>query len=233
MASDDSALEPSRSRSDLTLAQARPQLDARLALDVFQCARLEREPVAANGRCDRGASSARPNGTWAECSTRGRVVKGPIACWILSDTRVALDQARPVLGETSIAVTRRRGSGVWTFGDAWRAMAEDGDVRGVTITFAIGLAGACAYLFYHLAQRCTPEPGTRTRRPAPVSRHTGPWRWRERAFFYALGVTALLWLLLSGTDEVVRGPYASLHIIVWAGFSLFIGVFFGLVAKRN
>lgn len=118
------------------------------------------------------------------------------------------------------------------FGDAWRAMAEDGDVRGVTITFAIGLAGACAYLFYHLAQRCTPEPGRgrAARRLSVAIRALGV---AGACLAYALGVTALLWLLLSGTDEVVRGPYASLHIIVWAGFSLFIGVFFGLVAKRN
>ncbi|KAA5805072.1 hypothetical protein F1654_03520 [Alkalicaulis satelles] len=118
------------------------------------------------------------------------------------------------------------------FGDAWRAMAEDGDVRGVAITFAIGLGGACAYLFHHLAQRCTPEPG-RARAGARLSVAVRALGVAGACFVYALGVTALLWLLLSGTDEVVRGPYASLHIIVWAGFSLFIGVFFGLVAKRN
>jgi len=118
------------------------------------------------------------------------------------------------------------------FGDAWRTMAEDGDARGVAITFAIGLAGACAYLFHHLAQRSAPEPG-RNRAAWRLSVAVRALGVAGACLAYALGVTALLWLLLSGTDEVVRGPYAALHIIVWAGFSLFIGVFFGLIARRN
>lgn len=49
---------------------------------------------------------------------------------------------------------------------------------------------------------------------------------------WALAVTAGLWWLLSGTDEVVHGPGAPLHVAVWSGFALFVGIFFGLVAKE-
>jgi hypothetical protein len=46
-----------------------------------------------------------------------------------------------------------------------------------------------------------------------------------------LALTGFLWFLLSGTDEVVHGEGAALHVIVWAGFALFVGIFFGLLAK--
>ena len=117
------------------------------------------------------------------------------------------------------------------FGDAWTAMAEVGDVRGVGYTVALGLAGAFAYVTFDLQRRI---------RPAPEDS-----RWmafggtvaRASAFIlvcasYTALITSGLWLLLSETEQVVRGPGAPLHVAVWTGFALFIGVFFGLVAKH-
>lgn len=44
-------------------------------------------------------------------------------------------------------------------------------------------------------------------------------------------LTTMLWFLLSGTGAVVEGPGAVLHVVVWTGFALFVGVFFGLIAE--
>lgn len=118
------------------------------------------------------------------------------------------------------------------FGDAWKAMAEVGDVRGIAITAAVGLAGAFAYLLFDLRRRIGPAPeefagvtalGDVGRALVFLLATTG----------YTVVLTSGLWLLLSGTDEVVHGAGAPLHIAAWAGFSLFAGVFFGLLAKES
>jgi len=116
------------------------------------------------------------------------------------------------------------------FGDAWTAMADVGDVRGIGITFALGVLGAFGYVTAELHSRVRDTPGDR------VWRNRGARILRVTAFvgvslIYTMGLVSLLWWLLSGTEEVVHGEGALLHVVVWSGFTLFIGVFFGLMAK--
>lgn len=116
------------------------------------------------------------------------------------------------------------------FGDPWTAMAQVGDVQGIAVTFAVGVLGAFGYVFADLRRRVADAPEDSA--------------WRNRAhrlgragaflvacLAYTLVLTGALWSLLSGTDQVVRGPGASLHVLVWTGFALFVGIFFGLVTK--
>ncbi len=116
------------------------------------------------------------------------------------------------------------------FGDAWTAMAEAGDRQGVGITFGLGVLGAFGYVTAELHARVRDAPGDR------VWANRGARILRALAFVgvclaWSVAVVGLLWWLLSGTGEVVEGPGAVLHIIVWSGFSLFVGIFFGLIAK--
>ncbi len=116
------------------------------------------------------------------------------------------------------------------FGDPWKAMAEEGDVAGIAMTGLLGLGGTLLYLM--VAQRRRVSPAANQGSAGLWARLTG----RSLAFLsvclaFTLAVTSGLWLLLSGTDEVVHGPMAIGHIVVWAGFALFAGTFFGLVAK--
>jgi hypothetical protein len=113
------------------------------------------------------------------------------------------------------------------FGDAWKAMVEAEDLRGILITFVVGAGGALGYLAFELRRKSRPSPDDPT--PFPVPRLLG--------FFglclgYTLAMTSMLWLLLSRTDEVVHGAWAPAHVVVWAGFALFVGVFFGMIAKE-
>lgn len=117
------------------------------------------------------------------------------------------------------------------FGDAWKAMAEVGDVRGIGITAALGLGGALAWLLVDQRRRVrlAPEDPPGTTLAADLARvlvflgvMTG----------VAVAITAGLWFLLSGTDQVVHGPGAPLHVAAWAAFTLFAGVFLGLLAKE-
>jgi len=116
------------------------------------------------------------------------------------------------------------------FGDAWTAMAAEGEVLSVTITFVVGVAGTFGYLFVDLRGKV---------RRAPEESVWRAWRsWGTRVVgFLGLclvvtgGLTTLLWVLLSGTGAVVEGPGAVLHVVVWTGFALFVGVFFGLIAE--
>lgn len=117
------------------------------------------------------------------------------------------------------------------FGDAWTEMAEQGDVPGIAVTFLIGVAGTYAYLLYGLRRRVA--------QPAGAHRFAFWWSLALRSggmlmlcLAYTLLVTSGLWVLLSGTDAVVHGPMAIGHIVVWAGFALFVGIFFGLIAKQ-
>ena len=114
------------------------------------------------------------------------------------------------------------------FGDAWKSMVEVEDLRGVLITFLVGAGGALGYLAFELRRKV---------RPAPEDRNRGLPLLRLSGFFglclgYALAVTTLMWLLLSRTEEVVHGSWAAAHVVVWAGFALFVGVFFGMIAKE-
>lgn len=116
------------------------------------------------------------------------------------------------------------------FGDAWTAMAAEGDVVSVLVTFVVGVMGTFGYLFVDLrskVQRAPEENVWRVRRS----------RWGRLMGFLGLclavtgGLTTTLWLLLSGTGAVVEGTGAALHVVVWTGFALFVGVFFGLIAE--
>ena len=118
------------------------------------------------------------------------------------------------------------------FGDAWTAMAEVGDVRGIGITFALGVLGAFAYVTAELQIRVRDAPGDH------ILLNRGGRVLRSLAFVgvalaYTLALVTLLWWLLSGTGEVVHGSGALLHIVVWSGFALFVGIFFGLLAKAD
>ncbi len=124
------------------------------------------------------------------------------------------------------------------FGDAWKSMVEAEDLRGILITFLVGSGGALAYLAFELRRKVTPSPEDRgLGGSSPLLPPPGfPWA-RLLGFFgaalvYTLAVTSLMWLLLSRTDEVVHGAWAPAHIVVWAGFALFAGVFFGMLAKE-
>ncbi|MCC5830092.1 MAG: hypothetical protein JJU36_11655 [Phycisphaeraceae bacterium] len=117
------------------------------------------------------------------------------------------------------------------FGDPWVLMAEEGDHYGILITFLIGLGGAFGYLLYDLKSK------SRALADSAVQGAGGRALLRVSAFFafclvYTFAVTGFLWYLLSGTDAVVHGPGAIGHIVVWSGFALFAGVFFGLLAKQ-
>jgi len=116
------------------------------------------------------------------------------------------------------------------FGDAWTAMAAEGEVLSVTITFVVGVVGTFGYLFVDLRGKV---------RRAPEESVWQAWRaWGTRVVgFLGLclvvtgGLTTMLWVLLSGTGAVVEGSGAVLHVVVWTGFALFVGVFFGLIAE--
>jgi len=115
------------------------------------------------------------------------------------------------------------------FGDAWKSMAEIGDVRGIAITFLIGVGGTYAYLLKTLRDRSHVRPEDRLG-VVWASRCARAGAFLVVCLLYTVGMTTLFWLLLSSTDEVVHGPEAIGHIIVWAGFALFTGVFLGLLA---
>lgn len=118
------------------------------------------------------------------------------------------------------------------FGDPFVAMAEIGDVQGMVLTFVIGVGGALLYIVSDLRRKTQAAPGQSR------GQHRRSVWVRATAFFaaclvYTLLVTSFMWFLLSGTDEVVHGAGAVGHIIVWAGFALFIGVFFGLILEQE
>ncbi len=116
------------------------------------------------------------------------------------------------------------------FGNAWTEMARSGDWGGITITFVIGVLATYGYLFNDLRTKVKPSPGDSAVRF---------WAYRSLrvagflvvCLMYTVVVVVLFWYLLSGTEEVVHGPNAMGHIIVWSGFALFVGVFFGLLAQ--
>lgn len=116
------------------------------------------------------------------------------------------------------------------FGDAWKAMAEAGDITGITLTGLLGLGGTWAWLLVSQRRRLEPAPGDSILLlwSGLIGRTLG---FLLLCASYTLAATGGMWLLLSGTDEVVQGPMAIGHIVVWAGFALFAGTFFGLVAK--
>jgi hypothetical protein len=116
------------------------------------------------------------------------------------------------------------------FGDAWTAMAEVEDVRGILITFFVGVLGAFGYFGADLGARVSDPPGSGVW-GSRLGRAGRVLAFGTVSLIYTVAVVSLLWWLLSGTDEVVHGSGAVLHVVVWSGFTLFVGVFFGLLAK--
>ena len=116
------------------------------------------------------------------------------------------------------------------FGDAWTDMADPdiADVRGITITFLIGLGGAFGYIVWNLRQKSGLSPGEASwpRRRVQLVRASA---FAGLCLLYTLLVVTGMWWLLSRTDAVVEGVWAIGHIIVWAGFAMFAGVFLGLL----
>ncbi|TVQ50935.1 MAG: hypothetical protein EA377_13600 [Phycisphaerales bacterium] len=117
------------------------------------------------------------------------------------------------------------------FGDAWTDMADPdiADVRGITITFLIGLGGAFGYIVWNLRRKSGLSPGEASwpRRRTQLVRASA---FAGLCLLYTLLVVTGMWWLLSRTDAVVEGVWAIGHIIVWAGFAMFAGVFLGLLA---
>ena len=118
------------------------------------------------------------------------------------------------------------------FGDAFMAMAEIQDIPGIIATSLMGVLGAYLYLYFTLDQRTAHAPeDNKIRNISEQMVRSGIFL--GFCLIFTLAVTSFFWYLLSGTDEVIHGDGAWLHIIVWAGFALFVGVFFSLIAKRN
>lgn len=116
------------------------------------------------------------------------------------------------------------------FGQGWQAMAQQGDIQGIAITFVLAIGGVFSFVMLTLHRKTAPSP--REDRWAVLWSHVV----RGTAFVgvcwaVALTVTTFLWWLLSGTDQVVHGPDAILNVIVWSSFALLAGIFLGFVAK--
>lgn len=148
-------------------------------------------------------------------------------------------QTRTRLGEAGVFLLHH--STVWTalivgailmqdIGGAWQAMAEQGDVQGIVITFLLAVTGAFSYVMLTLHRKTTrtPEEG---RWSGLYSRLARSSLFVVVCWIFTIIVTAFLWWLLSGTNMVVHGPGAILHIAVWSSFALLAGIFLGLVAK--
>lgn len=117
------------------------------------------------------------------------------------------------------------------FGDAWASLADPdvADIRGIVITFLIRIGGAFGYVYWNLKQKIRPIPGE----SASAMRRSQLLRagaFSAVCLVYTLLLVTGLWWLLSETGEVVEGVWAIGHIVVWSGFAMFVGVFFGLLA---
>ncbi|MFB6345669.1 MAG: hypothetical protein ABEK50_07860 [bacterium] len=118
------------------------------------------------------------------------------------------------------------------FGAPWTAMAEQGDVRGIAVTFGIGTVSTFLYILADL----------RMKGRAPAS-GSAILFWGKRVLrggsflvlclVYTFLLVGGLWYLLSGTGEVLTGSQALGHVVVWTGFSLFFGVFMGLLTQST
>lgn len=115
-------------------------------------------------------------------------------------------------------------------GDAWQAMAEQGDVQGIVITFILAVTGAFSYVMLTLHRKTTRAP-EQDRWSGLSSRIARSSAFVAICWLFTIVVTASLWWLLSGTDRVVHGAGAVLHVAVWSSFALLAGIFLGLVAK--
>lgn len=121
---------------------------------------------------------------------------------------------------------------MFDFGDAWTALAEIGDERGIIITFLLGLSVAGFYLYLNLRSKSANAPEDQ-RWERTVSRWIRVVQFLAISLAFSFAVTSLLWYLFSSTDEVVHGAGAILHIVAWTGFTLLIGIFFGLISKAR
>jgi len=116
------------------------------------------------------------------------------------------------------------------FGNAWTAMARSGDLVGVIGTVFIGLTATYLYLLIDLRAKSRPASGESAMR-FWVRRNARLFVFLEICLVYTFALVSVFWYLLSGTEEVVTGPNAFQHVMVWTGFTLFSGVVFGLIAQ--
>ena len=114
------------------------------------------------------------------------------------------------------------------FGDAWVELARMGDIPGIAATFGIGLGGTFLYLLADILRK-TDSPFDQP----PAGRLLRIVSFLLVCFAYTVLVTGGLWYLFSATDLVLHGDGATLHILVWTGFALFVGVFFGLLTDAG
>lgn len=117
---------------------------------------------------------------------------------------------------------------MFDFGDPWTELAEIGDFAGVMFVFILGVAGTFFYVWFDLSKK---------------TEHikNDPFVWVSTlgrvgfflmiTFIYTALMVCLFWYMFSGTDQVVHGEYAPLHLLSWTGFALFVGVFLGLIGR--
>lgn len=159
---------------------------------------------------------------------------------MVSDRRSGRVAPIPPLGVAAVRMATNFGH-VWLallvgavmlldFGDAWVEMARAGDMPGIAATFGIGVGGTFLYLLADIAAKTDSTFEVASWRTT-ASRLLRALTFLGVCFLYALGVTSGLWYLFSGTDVVLHGPGARLHILVWTGFALFVGIFFGLLTE--
>lgn len=119
---------------------------------------------------------------------------------------------------------------MFDFGDPWTELAEIGDVGGVLFTFILGVGGTYLYVFADLRKKVRLVKGD-------------PFEWASQfarvaiflliTLIFTVILVLLFYYMFSSTDQVVEGANAIWHILSWTGFALFVGVFFGLLGKKE
>jgi len=119
---------------------------------------------------------------------------------------------------------------MFDFGDPWTELAEIGDVGGVIFTFVLGVGGTYLYVFADLRKKVKLIKGD-------------PFEWASQfarvaiflmiTLIFTVMLVLLFYYMFSSTDQVVAGANAIWHIMSWTGFALFVGVFFGLIGKKE
>jgi hypothetical protein len=107
---------------------------------------------------------------------------------------------------------------------------EEGDFGGVMFAFSFGVAGAFLYVWTDIKKNTVHNRGDPFQWISVFGRVTF---FLVATFTYTILVVCLFWYMFSGTDQVVHGEYAPLHILSWTGFALFAGIFLGLIGRTD